>query len=324
MHRHHRRLDRERDEEADEQPASDVLVRSGSSPARRAGTSGAGAGRHDVQADDRGQHQQAAEQREEQELHRGVGAARAAEAADQEVDRDQRRLEQDVEEEHVGRGEDADREALERQHPGEERVDAPATLVAVVPRGEDDHRRQDRGEQHQRQPDAVDAERVVGAERADPLVVLGELEARAAGVEADRDDRDDDQRHQRDAERDHLGQVGPTALGQHGHDHRADDRQQQGRGQQGKAVHCDTASACRGDRGAAEGLETSVPGRRSRGSLRSHLDQRLGPLMRGSPPAGPGRPAGHRPGPRARRTGRTRSAPVGTSGTSHRTRRRCR
>ena len=107
-------------------------------------------------------------------------AALAAEAADQEVRRDQRGLEHHVEEEHVGRGEDAERQrprapASRRRTPWCCAWSASchdATITTGHEHG---------GEQHQQQAEAVDAERVVGAERLDPVVGLGELEA-AAGV----------------------------------------------------------------------------------------------------------------------------------------------
>ena len=74
---------------------------------------------HHVQADDRGQHEQAADQAVQEELHRRVLPARAAEAPDEEVHRDEHRLEEDVEQEDVGGGEDADHRRLEQQQPGE-------------------------------------------------------------------------------------------------------------------------------------------------------------------------------------------------------------
>ena len=82
----------------------------------------AGVRGHDVQADDRGEHQQTAGELEDQELDRRLLAALTAEAADQEVHRDQRRLEQHVEQEDVGGRENAERQRLEGQHPGEERL----------------------------------------------------------------------------------------------------------------------------------------------------------------------------------------------------------
>src|SRR3712207_7637747 len=53
---------------------------------------------HHVQPDDRGQHDQAADEAVEEELDRRVLPPRAAEAPDEEVHRDQHRLEEHVEE----------------------------------------------------------------------------------------------------------------------------------------------------------------------------------------------------------------------------------
>ena len=139
------------------------------------------AGRDDVQADHAGQHEQAAGQAVQQELHRGVGPALAAVATDQEVDRDQRRLEQHVEQEHVGRREHADRETLQHQHPGEVRVRAPPTAVAVVPRRQDDDRSEDRGEQDEHECRCRRPRRRSAHRTRDPRWILDELEA-AAGV----------------------------------------------------------------------------------------------------------------------------------------------
>ena len=71
---------------------------------------------YDVQRDHRDQHQQAAEQAVEQELHRRVLPLADAEAPDHEVHRDQHGLEEDVEQEDVGGREDADHHRLEHQH----------------------------------------------------------------------------------------------------------------------------------------------------------------------------------------------------------------
>ena len=89
---------------------------------------------------------------------------------------------------------------------------------AVVPRGEQHDRHQHHGEQHQQQPEPVEAQGVVDAEGADPVVGLGELEARAAGVELGRGDDADRERHQRGDER---GLLGQRALRAEGHRQRA-------------------------------------------------------------------------------------------------------
>ena len=72
--------------------------------------------------DDGGEHEQAADEGVEEELHRGVLAAQPTEGADEEVHRHQHDLEEYVEEEHVGGGEDADHRGLEREQQREVRV----------------------------------------------------------------------------------------------------------------------------------------------------------------------------------------------------------
>ena len=76
----------------------------------------------EVEPDHRGEHDQPAEQRVEEELDRRVLPARAAERPDQEVHRDQHGLEEHVEEEDVGGREDPDHHHLEQQQQPEERL----------------------------------------------------------------------------------------------------------------------------------------------------------------------------------------------------------
>ena len=125
VHREHRRLDGERQEEragtcsfsavGSSVETREVLREEALRTARSL----------QVQGDDRDQHDQAAGQRVEQELHGRVPPLRPAEQADHEVDRDEHGLEQDVEEEHVPGREHRDDERLEQQHERE----VPAQLV---------------------------------------------------------------------------------------------------------------------------------------------------------------------------------------------------
>ncbi len=93
--------------------------------------------------------------------------------------------------------------------------------VEVVPAG-DDHQRGDDGDQeHQGDPDAVQAEGVVDAQRLDPGDLLAELHAGAGPV--------GDQQHDRDHEgdqRDHQGQSLRRLTLDHDQRDRADQRQQ--------------------------------------------------------------------------------------------------
>ena len=66
--------------------------------------------------DDRGEHQQRAGHRVDDELDRRAQPSRPAPDADQDVERDQHRLEEDVEEQQILRGEDADDRAGQEEH----------------------------------------------------------------------------------------------------------------------------------------------------------------------------------------------------------------
>ena len=141
---------------------------------------------HHVQADDRGQHEQAADQGVEEELHRGVLPARAAEAADEEVHRHEHDLEEDVEQEDVGGGEDADHRASSSSSRRSTPAPSAGSVARVVPGGEDHQRHEHPDEQQHHQRDAVDAEGEGDAEVGIQVYGLVELEAVAAGVEGDR------------------------------------------------------------------------------------------------------------------------------------------
>ena len=199
VERPQRCLDRERDEEAEEQPLlRGRAQRQVRQLAEQERALVAAVGRVDVQGDDRDQHEQAAEQAVQQELDGRVLPLADAEAADHEVHRHQHGLEEDVEEEDVGGGEDADHHGLEHQHHREIGLHAAhacrasgaasggrGAFLDVIPGREHNDRHQDGGHQDQDERDAVYADRVVHAELRDPLVDLLELEPRAAGLELD-------------------------------------------------------------------------------------------------------------------------------------------
>ena len=124
VERQERRLDRERDEEAEEDPV--VAARARVDQAERA----LGQTEHD----DRCEHQERARHRVDHERDRGRDPVRATPDPDEHVDRDQHGLEEDVEEEEVLRGEHADDGPDQEQHQAEVR---PGT-VAADPRPEAD------------------------------------------------------------------------------------------------------------------------------------------------------------------------------------------
>ena len=167
----------------------------------------------DVDPDDGHEHDQAAREGEQQELHRGVLPAWAAEQPDEEVHRDQHRLEEDVEQEHVGGGEDADDERLEHQHQREVALLAAGALVAdVVPRGEQADRGEDGRHHDERQRDAVDTQGVGDPELRDPRVHLGELELLdGVGVEPHPREHRQHQRHEREAQGHRLRVARPRS-----------------------------------------------------------------------------------------------------------------
>ena len=246
VHRPHRRLDGEGDEEPDEHPAQRrrrrVEVAGEAGDEEAVVTTGA----RDVDPDDGHEHDQPAREGEQEELHRGVLPAWAAEQPDEEVHRDQHRLEEDVEQEHVGGGEDADDERLEHQHQREVALLAAGALVAdVVPRGEQADRGEDGRHHDERQRDAVDTEGVGDPELRDPRVHLGELELLdGVGVEPHPREHRQHQRHEREAQG-HRLRVTRRAPGQHGDDDGAEQRHHHHQGEQGQGVHWITHRAPR-------------------------------------------------------------------------------
>ena len=230
MEREERRLDRERQEEAEEEQLLDATGDGHAAQGDEVEGAGAVVGRHDVQPDDRGQHDEAAEKAVEQELHRRVRALRAAVAADDEVHRDEDDFEEDVEQEHVERGEDADHPGLQGEDQREVAADrSPAVrrdLVDLVPGGDHHDRHQQRRERDQHQRDAVDADLVVDAERLDPVVLLEELVAGLVLLEVDDHGDREAELDEREEQRGLLGQQ-RIGLRQQRHDQRAGERDDQ-------------------------------------------------------------------------------------------------
>ena len=167
VHRPHRHLDRERDEECGEQPFLRLERQRQLIPLedREAAADG-------VQIDQRDQHQHRAQERVEKELERGVDAVRAAPDADDEVHRDQLRFEEDVEQHGVERGEhtvDEPRHDEERRHIlGDSRLDD-------HPTGPDGEHGDEAVEQDEEDRYSIDAEEVIDAEARDPFDRLDEL-----------------------------------------------------------------------------------------------------------------------------------------------------
>jgi hypothetical protein len=183
------------------------------------------------EADHRGQHEQAADQRVEEELDRRVLPARSTVRPDDEVHRDQHDLEEHVEQEHVGGREDADHRALEGQQQREVAGHRPPAVLDVVPGGQD-HQRGEHRDQHQHdQGDAVRGEREPGVPARDPGVRLAELEPLATGLKGDPHDDAEHQHRQRPAERDDLREL-LLGLRHDGHHHGTHQREHREDGQE--------------------------------------------------------------------------------------------
>ena len=150
---------------------------------------------------DRDQHEQAADQREQEELDGGVDLPWATPDPDDEVHRDEHGLPEHVEEEEVGGAEHARHADLQQEQRDEE---AHLAVLHVVPACDDDDEAQQRGEEDQQGGDAVDAEAVVDVEALHPDEVLDELQALRAGVEAEHHDRGQHEGGQRHGQRDDL------------------------------------------------------------------------------------------------------------------------
>jgi hypothetical protein len=135
------------------------------------------------------QHQHRAEQRVEEELERRVDAPLAAPHADDDVHRDQAAFEEDVEQHDVERAEDADHQRFQDQEGDHVGLDA---LLDRFPAGQDRQRHQEGRQDDEQHGDAVDAH-VVGDAAVQPVDLLDELETRIGGIEADPDQKRDDE-----------------------------------------------------------------------------------------------------------------------------------
>ena len=171
--------------------------------------------------DQRGEHEQRAGHRVEDELDRRAEPARAAPHADEHVERDQHRLEERVEEQQVLRDEDADGRAGEEEHQPEVRArrgrarprsrsrSRAAIATTVRPTSQSEN--------------AVLADVVRDVQVLDPRRLLRELQPAAREVEA-RDLLDPDaDLGERDEHRERAGRVARER--QHPDDDRGADRQ---------------------------------------------------------------------------------------------------
>ena len=186
VQRENRRLDREGDEEAEEQP--------GGRASRQLGQV-EGALLH-ADHDDRREHQQRAHDRVDDEGERRAHPVGAAPHADQHVQRDQHRFEERIEEQEILGGEDADHRAGQEEHQREVRPSSVAARPPAV-----DHACRHHHGRHPDEPDRIRvlADVVADVQVGDPCVLLRELEGGRPEVEACRrrdPEADLDQRHE--------------------------------------------------------------------------------------------------------------------------------
>ena len=124
-----------------------------------------------IEPQDGDQHQDRAEHRVQNEFHGGVDAALVAPHADHEIHGDQRQFPEDEEQEEVERNENADHGRLDHQQRDEE---AFHIFTDRFPGAENGDRREERGQQDEKEADAVHAQ-VVMNRVADPSAIFGEL-----------------------------------------------------------------------------------------------------------------------------------------------------
>jgi len=155
-----------------------------------------------------GEHERAATDRVDDKLIRGAGgggiaagAGGAAPEFDEEEGGNEAEFPEDEPVEEIEREEDAERGALEKK---EEKMKS-ARIAGFVAGSEERQRRDDAGEQHQQQTQAVEAEMIADVERRDPGVAFDELQAGRGRVEGGQEGGGDEQRREAEAEGDVAG-----------------------------------------------------------------------------------------------------------------------
>src|SRR5207249_5593165 len=127
----------------------------------------------------------------------GIDASGPAPHPEQEVHRDEHQLPEEVEEEEIRRQERAQHPGLEDEQESEELLHPPRD---VAPRGEDDDRHQEGGEENEEEAHAVDPEAVLDAPLRNPPRALDELEVGLARLEALEHPAAEGERHEREDE----------------------------------------------------------------------------------------------------------------------------
>ncbi len=229
VHRPHRNLDGEREEERDEEQQLHLVRQRHLIP--RLDLEVAAADVEQVQQ--RNQHQQRAEHRVQEELDRRIHAIGPAPGADDQVHRDQHRLEKEIEQHAVERGKHAVDEARLDQERG---VILARALVDDDPSGDDDENRREAVEQHEQHRNAVDTEVIVDVVRRDPGRQFLELHAAERRIELRVERNRDEEAEHRTHQRDLPDQWQPVVARQRQNQHAGSDRHQDGKGQIGHVV----------------------------------------------------------------------------------------
>ena len=228
VHREHRDLYRERDQEGEEQPR---LFLRGQRHRVQVGQLEAAA--LDVQVHQADQHQHRAQERVQEELQRRIDAARTAPDADDQEHRDQHRLEEHIEQHRVAGREDAVGQAFQDQERGHVLGHA---LVHRPPRAGQRQHRDQRVEQQQGDGDAIGAQVVVDVEARDPGVALDELQARIRIVETAQQPQAEDEGQHRHGEAQPAGRAG-AGIAQREHQRATQDGQPDQNTKQGPVRH---------------------------------------------------------------------------------------
>ena len=178
MQRHHRHLDAETDEEAGENQQLHRQRQTASALGHVAHRK-AVAGRRVIKEEQRHQHEHRTAQRIQEEIERRLLPVGATETVDQEEQRNQRRFPEHVEQRPVAGGKDAEHCRFEQQY--QHKIQPRPGLHA--PRHHHRDQRQQCGEDHHRQRQAVDAKRKIGTEADIPRPGFGHLDGGAIGIE---------------------------------------------------------------------------------------------------------------------------------------------
>ena len=236
VQREERDLDSERDGEREEQPTSGrggEVGTLGDLDEIERDTTEIVAG-DPCRCDEAHQHERRTEHRVEEELRRCVLAALVAPPADEEVHRHEHDLEEDEEEEQVEAEERPHHAGLQHQHPGEIRL-----LVMMRIDAGDHDRKQQSGQDHHEQRDAVDAEVPADSPLLDPRVLGHELESAVGGLERGEQPDAHRGRDDRREQCDQLRELGTRSCGEQ-HTERARDRHEDQCRENRKGARCAT------------------------------------------------------------------------------------